>query len=318
MTTRLRSAIVCGSLAVALLTASAGQLAADAKRYRACVFPDRTRPTESVIIDDLRANESIYDTGGLDFFWVFGPLGGFQISFKDIKQIEVMQWLGKDPSRPDFIRYSVKVTGNPSGSGQAVYGTLDIRTLRGVAGPTGWYYAPAVAQDRGSKFWRIVFDTPCAGPTVPLEPAGPAKAAPGLLLAMALPSEPLPEPPAAAEQAGAMPNVDELGDVFFEYDKWDLSEVSRATLVRNVEWMRRWPNTRLLVEGQADVRGTNEYNFPLGQRRASAARDYMLSLGIAPERLVTATMGKTNLVCTSLDEICWQRNRRAHFSLLAR
>jgi peptidoglycan-associated lipoprotein len=135
---------------------------------------------------------------------------------------------------------------------------------------------------------------------------------------MQVPVEPLPQPPASPDIAGATPNVDELGDVFFDYDKWDLRDMSRATLTRNAEWMKRWPNTRLLIEGQADVRGTNEYNFPLGQRRATAARDYLISLGISADRLVTATMGKTNLVCTSLDETCWQRNRRAHFSLLSK
>jgi peptidoglycan-associated lipoprotein len=128
----------------------------------------------------------------------------------------------------------------------------------------------------------------------------------------------LPPPPPIIDAAVDNFNPDELQDIFFDYDKWDLRQASIDTLTRNAQWMKRWPTTRILIEGQADPRGTNEYNFPLGLHRANAARDYLISLGIAPDRLVSVTMGETNLVCTEQTEECWQRNRRSHFILLSR
>ncbi len=73
----------------------------------------------------------------------------------------------------------------------------------------------------------------------------------------------------------------ELGVVYFYYDKADLTDAARAVLQKNSDWMRRWSSTRVMIEGHADSRGTNEYNLALGERRASASRDYIISLGVA-------------------------------------
>ena len=77
-----------------------------------------------------------------------------------------------------------------------------------------------------------------------------------------------------------------LGDVFFDYDMSTLSADARAILQRNADWLKRWTSTRVTVEGNADSRGSAEYNLALGDRRAKAVRDYLLSLGIAADRLL--------------------------------
>jgi len=296
-------------LSLVMLAGMMASVSADAKRFRVCVFPDRADAV-AVIVDDFKVNETVFDEAGVQYIWLHGPAGSFQLHFSTISQIEVVKWLGKDPSRDDFTRYSVKVTG--IGENESYWGTIDVRVWRGLVGKTPWYFFPVTQKDRGSKFWRVTFGMTCAEPTIPAPVEKPA-APPAAPLALPKPpAEPLP-PPAASE-----PDVDQLGDVFYAYDKWDLTEASRDTLSKNAEWMRRWPTARLRIEGQADPRGTNEYNFPLAQHRADAAKDYLVSLGIAPDRLETVTMGKTNLVCTVQGEPCWQRNRRAHFVLLSK
>ena len=109
-----------------------------------------------------------------------------------------------------------------------------------------------------------------------------------------------------------------LVPVFFHYDKADLTDEGRATLQKNAEWMRRWASTRVMVEGHADSRGTNEYNVSLGERRAVAVRDYIVSLGIPAARLSIVSKGEESPLCREETEACWQRNRRAFFIVTAK
>ena len=109
-----------------------------------------------------------------------------------------------------------------------------------------------------------------------------------------------------------------LSDVFFDYDVADLSEATRAALQKNAEYLTRWPSTRVLIEGHADARGTNEYNLALGERRASAVRDYLVGLGIPAERLAIVSKGEEAPVCQEEGESCWSLNRRGHFEFTAK
>jgi peptidoglycan-associated lipoprotein len=109
-----------------------------------------------------------------------------------------------------------------------------------------------------------------------------------------------------------------LGDVYFEFDKADLTEESRARLARNAEWLRSNPQFTVTIEGHCDERGTNEYNLALGERRASAARDYVGSLGVAPTRLRTISYGEERPKCMESTEGCWSLNRRASFLVTGR
>jgi peptidoglycan-associated lipoprotein len=104
-----------------------------------------------------------------------------------------------------------------------------------------------------------------------------------------------------------------LADVFFAFDSSELSDVARSVIDGNVQWMRRWTSTRVMVEGHCDNRGTAEYNLGLGERRATVVRDYMVSLGIPADRVTMVSKGKEAPFCTEDSESCWSQNRRGHF-----
>jgi peptidoglycan-associated lipoprotein len=171
----------------------------------------------------------------------------------------------------------------------------------------------AVAVSAGACRHRRPVTTPEAAPPAPAAEA-PAPSAPAP--AVEAPSAPA---PAADPLSGDLESVNAylrrqglLGDAFFEYDQAQLSEDARAQLARNGQFLREHPQFRLTVEGHCDERGTAEYNLALGERRASVARDYMVSLGVGADRLHTVSYGKERPVCQDSDESCWSQNRRAH------
>ena len=109
-----------------------------------------------------------------------------------------------------------------------------------------------------------------------------------------------------------------LEDVYFDYDKADLSDRARASLQKNGEWLKRWTSTRITIEGHADSRGTNEYNLALGERRSNAVRDYLVTLGVTVARISTVSKGEEEPACREEAESCWLQNRRAHFIITAK
>ena len=109
-----------------------------------------------------------------------------------------------------------------------------------------------------------------------------------------------------------------LADVFFDYDMSTIRDDARPILQKNADYLRRWTTTRVSIEGHADSRGTNEYNLGLGDRRAAAVRDYLVSLGITADRMMSVTRGEESPQCTEETEGCWQRNRRGHFVFTAK
>ena len=106
-----------------------------------------------------------------------------------------------------------------------------------------------------------------------------------------------------------------LKEVYFDFDKADIREPDRAALAQNADTLKRFDFLRITVEGHCDERGTVEYNLALGERRAKAAHDYLVSLGVPADRLKTVSYGKEVPVCAQSSEDCWQRNRRAHFTV---
>jgi peptidoglycan-associated lipoprotein len=133
---------------------------------------------------------------------------------------------------------------------------------------------------------------------------------------------PAPAPPATtltAEEIFARKSLEELnaeqplGDVFFDFDESRIRGDARPVLQLNAEWLRRWTSTRIRIEGHADERGTSEYNLALGGSRASAAREYLESLGITSDRILSTSKGEESPFCTKSNEDCWQQNRRGHF-----
>ena len=160
-------------------------------------------------------------------------------------------------------------------------------------------------------------------PPQPPPPAAPAPPPPA-------PPPPPPPPPAPApaplteEQIFQRMTLDELnqkaplGDVFFDLDSSTIRDDARGILTKNAEYLKRWTSTRINVEGHCDERGTAEYNLGLGERRAGAVRDYLVSLGITADRIAVISKGKEAPQCTENNESCWQRNRRGHFLFTAK
>ncbi len=104
-----------------------------------------------------------------------------------------------------------------------------------------------------------------------------------------------------------------LRDVFFDFDRYDVRGGDKATLDDNAKWLKSNQSALLLIEGHADERGTNEYNLALGERRAKATRDYLVSVGIEAGRITVISYGEERPSCTDKAEPCWTKNRRAHF-----
>ena len=103
-----------------------------------------------------------------------------------------------------------------------------------------------------------------------------------------------------------------VGDrVFFLTDSWSLTPQARDTLNRQAQWLRQYANYAVTIEGHADERGTREYNLALSARRASAVQEYLVSLGIQPNRLRVVSYGKERPVAVCNDDSCWSQNRRA-------
>ncbi len=105
-------------------------------------------------------------------------------------------------------------------------------------------------------------------------------------------------------------------DAFFDFNKSDIRGDARDALLKTAEFLRSYPQIRVSIEGHCDERGSTEYNLGLGQRRAQAARDYLVSLGIPAERMETVSWGKERPFCQQSNEECWQQNRRAHFVMI--
>ena len=103
-----------------------------------------------------------------------------------------------------------------------------------------------------------------------------------------------------------------VGDrVFFTTDQTDLSSTAEATLDKQAAWLNQYNKYSFTIEGHADERGTREYNFALGSRRAQAVHDYLVAKGISPSRMRTISYGKERPVAVCDDISCWSQNRRA-------
>lgn len=133
------------------------------------------------------------------------------------------------------------------------------------------------------------------------------------------PPAPTPPPPAAREEGVMSEDLQTLNskgylkDAFFDFDKADLRDDARTALAADAQWLKQYGSIKVLVEGHCDERGTEEYNLSLGQRRASAVKEYLASLGVEGSRVNTVSYGKARPFCTDHDEACWQQNRRGHF-----
>jgi peptidoglycan-associated lipoprotein len=138
--------------------------------------------------------------------------------------------------------------------------------------------------------------------------------------------EPIPVPPEpdsirAGDLTDDLDTLNRAGllkPLLFDLDSSDVSPAGQQVLQENADIMRKYPQMQVTIEGHCDERGTAEYNLALGERRALAARSYMVSLGIPAERLRTVSYGKEFPFDPGHDETAWSKNRRAHFVITAK
>jgi len=153
---------------------------------------------------------------------------------------------------------------------------------------------------------------PAAGPVAPGDPSGaaPSAGAAGQTGAGALGSVgAVPGAPAPGSQEELVIAAGER--VYFDTDSYSLREDALPVLAAQAQWLQRNPTVRVLIEGNADERGTREYNLGLGARRAAAVRQHLIERGIAPERIESVSYGKERPIDPGSDEAAWQRNRNA-------
>jgi peptidoglycan-associated lipoprotein len=134
------------------------------------------------------------------------------------------------------------------------------------------------------------------------------------------PTEPPPpvetEPPVEeAEPEEVEMEAPVLNDIFFAFDKYNLTAESKGILEENAQELKRARNSAIVIEGHCDERGTNSYNLALGEKRAQAAKDYLVSLGINGSRMSIISYGEERPFATGHDETAWAKNRRAHFKI---
>jgi peptidoglycan-associated lipoprotein len=138
-------------------------------------------------------------------------------------------------------------------------------------------------------------------------PGGSADASVRVTVAAATPA------PAAHEDTLDELFTKEVRDAYFDLDKADIRSDAREALGHTAEFLRNYPQVKVTIEGHCDERGSTEYNLALGDRRSSAVKQYLISLGIPADRLSTVSFGKEKPVCMESNEGCWQKNRRGHF-----
>ncbi len=144
--------------------------------------------------------------------------------------------------------------------------------------------------------------------------AAAAMAAPPADVAPAPPPPPMAAPP----PPGAMPPMMEEGmfqNIHFDFDKSFIREDAKPKLQAVADYMKKNPDAKVQVEGHCDERGTSEYNFALGERRANSAKKYLAGLGVDAARLSTISYGEERPSCMEHNEDCWAKNRRAVFGL---
>jgi peptidoglycan-associated lipoprotein len=124
---------------------------------------------------------------------------------------------------------------------------------------------------------------------------------------------PPPPPPAPKGPTDDELFLREVRDAYFDYDKADIRPDARAALSQTADFLKGHPSIKATIEGHCDERGSTEYNLGLGDRRASAVKQYLVSLGVSADRLSTVSFGKEKPFCMESTEACWQQNRRGHF-----
>jgi len=147
-------------------------------------------------------------------------------------------------------------------------------------------------------------------------PSQPDTSAP-VIMEPTVTAPPVYQGPAPGTVADFMYQSGGEGRIFFAYNQYDLSSDARSSLARQAQWLQNYPNVVAVIEGNADERGTREYNLALGARRAESVKSFLVSQGIAPNRLTTVSYGKERPIDGRSSEEGWARNRNSHTNLMS-
>ena len=172
---------------------------------------------------------------------------------------------------------------------------------------------------------KVAMAPPPPPPHAAMPTAAAAKPAPPPARAAAMQTAAAPAPAPRYPNAATRARIDELlgriEDAYFDYDKAalrpDALKALQADSTELRDILKDFPDYKLTIEGHCDERGSSEYNIALGDKRAEAAKDYLVQVGIPSEQLNLISYGKDRPVCEDHDEACWQRNRRIHIVAMA-
>src|SRR6266403_582003 len=166
--------------------------------------------------------------------------------------------------------------------------------------------------DASTLSWTSTNSTPLDSTTYTITASGPGGSATATArVTVSTPAPPVEPPPSAPDMNELF--LKEVRDAYFDFNKADIRADARDALTKTAEFLRNNPGVRVTIEGHCDERGSTEYNLALGDRRAGAVKQYLVSLGISADRISTVSFGKEKPFCTQANEACWQQNRRGHF-----
>ena len=203
------------------------------------------------------------------------------------------------PARPTVTLQANPTSINPGESTTLSWNSTDATQLS---------IAPEVGAVTAQGSTKV---TPSASVTYTITASGPggnATASAGVTV-----NQPAPPPtPAPAPSDDAL-FLKEVRDAYFDLDKADIRPDARVALAKTADFLKNNPTIKVTIEGHCDERGSTEYNLGLGDRRSSAVKQYLVSLGISADRMSTVSYGKEKPFCMESTEACWQQNRRGHF-----
>ena len=243
----------------------------------------------------IELSRSMYRAG------VFALVAASVFSFGCSKKPAVAPTRQTQPPPPPPAQPSVTLSASPTSVEQGDASTLSWTSTDA----TQLTIAPDVGTVTAQGSTKV---TPAASTTYTITASGPggsATASARVTVATAAP------PTTSATQDEIF--LKEVRDAYFDFNKADIRSDARTALGKTAEYLRNYPAERVTIEGHCDERGSTEYNLALGDRRASAAKQYLVSLGISADRINTVSFGKEKPFCMQSTEDCYQQNRRGHF-----
>ncbi len=166
----------------------------------------------------------------------------------------------------------------------------------------------------------VMFTTNCKPKAKTVAPPPPAKEQPKVEKVDEAP--PVVKPEMTEEEIFMSKSLEEINlaaplkMIYFDYDRYLVRDDAKPALEANSAWMRKFSSAKILIEGHCDERGTEEYNLALGEKRAKSTYDYLVSLGVSPQRMQVISYGKSQPLDNGHTEIAWQKNRRAQFLII--